>query len=180
MLRLQAYKMIARISILLAALLLSPQLFADLTVAEKYISNAELVGKARFKVLFWSVFDAKLYAQNANFNPEQPFALSLSYLREIQGSEIVAKSISEMQAQNEFSKVELAEWKTRLSDIIPDVGSNTTITGIRDQAGTTLFYKNGEMIGQIENRRFTQGFFNIWLGEKTTETKLRNQLLSLK
>lgn len=172
--------MIARTSLLLAALLLSPQLLADQSVADRYISNAELVGKARFKVLFWSVFDAKLYAKDANFNPEQPFALSLSYLREIKGAEIVAKSISEMQGQNDFTKIELAEWKNKLSDIIPDVDPQTTITGVRDQAGATLFYKNGESIGRIENKRFTQGFFNIWLGEKTSETKLRSQLLSLK
>ena len=171
--------MIARISILLAALILSPQLLGDQTTAEKHIFNAELVGKARLKVLFWKVFDAKLYAQNANFNPEQPFALSLSYLREIQGSEIVAKSISEMGAQNEFSKSELAQWKTKLSDIIPNVDSKTTITGVRDQAGNTLFYLNGKIIGRVDNKRFTQGFFNIWLGEKTSETKLRNQLLGL-
>ena len=171
--------MIARISILLAALLLSPQLFGNQATAEKHILNAELVGKARLKVLFWSVFDAKLYAQNANFNPEQPFALSLSYLREINGSEIVAKSISEMEAQNEFSKSELAQWKTKLSDIIPNVDSNTTITGVRDQAGNTLFYQNGEIIGRVDSLRFTRGFFNIWLGEGTSETKLRNQLLGL-
>ncbi|MFT6303431.1 MAG: hypothetical protein ACI9XK_004382 [Granulosicoccus sp.] len=172
--------MIARASLLLAALLLSPQLSADQSVADKYISNAELVGKARLKVFFWSVFDAKLYAQNAKFSPEQPFALSLSYLREITGSEIVTQSISEMQAQNQYSKIELEEWEAQLSDIIPNVDSTTTITGVRDQAGATLFYKNGEIIGQIKNRRFTQGFFNIWLGPKTTQTKLRAQLLNLK
>jgi hypothetical protein len=172
--------MIARISIFLVALLLSPQLLADQSVADRHIANAELVGKARFKVFFWSVFDAKLYAKNAKFNPEQPFALSLSYLREIKGSEIVVKSISEMQAQNDFTKAELAEWKIKLSNIIPDVDSKTTITGVRDQAGATLFYKNGGVIGQIANKRFTQGFFNIWLGEKTSEIKLRAQLLSLK
>jgi hypothetical protein len=171
--------MIARISILLAALLLSPQLLGNQATAEKHILNAELVGKARLKVFFWSVFDAKLYAQNSSFNPEQPFALSLSYLRDIKSSEIVAKSISEMGAQNEFSKSELAEWKTKLSDIIPDVDSKTTITGIRDQAGNTLFYQNGKSIGRIESPRFTQGFFNIWLGENTSESKLRNQLLGL-
>jgi hypothetical protein len=171
--------MTTRISILLAALLLSTQLLADQTVADRHIPNAELAGKARFKVLFWSVFDAKLYAQNADYNPEQPFALSLSYLREINGSEIVAKSISEMQVQGIFSKQELAEWKTQLSNIIPDVDSKTTITGVRDRAGNTLFYKNGENIGRVDNPRFTHGFFNIWLGENTSEPKLRNQLLNL-
>ena len=172
--------MIARISILLAALILSPYSVANQTIADKHVANAELVGKARFKVLFFSVFDAKLYAKNAEFRAEEPFALSLSYLREIKGSEIVAKSISEIKAQNEFSSEELTDWKAELAAIIPDVDTKTTITGVRDQAGATLFYKNGVLIGQIENERFTQGFFNIWLGENTSEAKLRSQLLGLK
>ena len=56
--------MMAKISILLASLLVSPLLLANQTIADKYIPDAELVGKARLKVVFWNVFDAKLYAQN--------------------------------------------------------------------------------------------------------------------
>lgn len=171
--------MIVRISTLLVTLLMSPCLIADQTIAAKYVARADLVGEARLKVLLWNVFDAKLYAENAKYNPEQPFALSLSYLREIKGSEIVAKSITEMQAQNQFSQEELVKWKTQLAAIIPDVGPDTTITGVRDKDANTLFYKNGEIIGQIDNKRFTQGFFNIWLGENTSESKLRKQLLGL-
>ena len=171
--------MMAKISILLASLLVSPLLLANQTIADKYIPDAELVGKARLKVVFWNVFDAKLYAQNGEYNSEQPFALSLSYLREIRGYEIVAKSVSEMRAQKAFSTEELDDWKNQLSGIIPNVDSETTITGIRNTEGATLFYKNGEIIGQIDDTRFTQGFFNIWLGENTSETGLRSQLLGL-
>lgn len=172
--------MIARTVLLLTLLLASSQLLADQSLADKYIADAQEVGNARFKVFFWNVFDAKLYAQDAQFSPEQPFALSLSYLRDIKGSDIVEKSISEMQSQEEFSPTELALWKTQLLTIIPDVNSTTTLTGIRAADGATRFYNNRELIGQIESERFTQGFFNIWLGEKTSEPMLRKQLLSLK
>ena len=172
--------MIVRISVLLAALVFSPQLWADQAIADKHISNAELVGKARFKVIFWSVFDATLYAKDANFQADQPFALSLSYLRKIEGSEIVASSITEMKAQNLFTDDELSDWEAQLSDFIPDVNDEITITGVRDKTGSSLFYSNGTLIGQIDNQRFTQGFFSIWLGEKTRDKKFRAQLLNLK
>ena len=84
-----------------------------------------------------------------------------------------------MRAQKAFSTEELDDWKNQLSGIIPNVDSETTITGIRNTEGATLFYKNGEIIGQIDDTRFTQGFFNIWLGENTSETGLRSQLLGL-
>lgn len=172
--------MIVRISVLLAALVMSSQLVADQVVADKHINNAKLVGESRLKVFFWSVFDAQLYAQDAKFDAEQPFALSLSYLRDIKGTEIVAKSIEEMQAQNEYSQAELAKWEAQLASIIPDVDSTTTITGVRDETGSTRFYENGKSTGLIEDERFTQGFFNIWLGATTSEPKLRSELLNLK
>ena len=172
--------MYVKIVLLLTSLMLGTQATADQALAQQHVSDAQLVGKARFKVLFWSVFDAELYAQNGEFNSDKPFALSLSYLRKIKGSEIVAKSISEIQSQSAITSAEATDWESQLKSIIPDVDAQTTITGVRDLDAHTLFYNNDELIGEIEDERFTRAFFNIWLGEKTSEPKLRSELLSLK
>ncbi len=171
--------MYVKIVLLLTSLMLGTQAMADQTIAQQHVSDAQLVGKARFKVLFWRVFDAELYAQNGEFNSDKPFALSLSYLRKIKGSEIVAKSISEIQSQSTITSAEANDWESQLKAIIPDVDTQTTITGVRDVDAHTLFYNNDVLIGEIENERFTRAFFNIWLGEKTSEPKLRNGLLNL-
>lgn len=156
----------------------SQQVAADLSVAQLHVNDAKIVGEARLKVLFWNVFDAKLYAENGVFDQAKPFALSLSYLRKINSSEIVAKSLSEIQSQAEFSTEKLATWKLELKKIIPDVDKSTTITGVQNANFQTLFYKNDALIGQIDDPEFTRAFFNIWLGEKTSEPKLRKQLLN--
>ena len=40
-----------------------------------------LLGEGRLRVLFWEIYDASLYATNGVYDPEKPFALSLTYLR---------------------------------------------------------------------------------------------------
>ena len=164
---------------LLISILFGHQAIADLSIAQQHVDSAQLVGKARLKVLFWSVFDAELYAEEGDFSQDKPFTLSLSYLREIKGSEIVAKSMSEIKSQDSFPSEKLALWKSKLDSIIPDVDTSTTITGVRDSNVHTLFYENGTLIGEIKDPQFTRAFFNIWLGEKTSEPKLRSRLLGL-
>ncbi len=87
--------------------------------------------------------------------------------------------MSEIKSQDSFPSEKLALWKSKLDSIIPDVDTSTTITGVRDSNVHTLFYENGTLIGEIKDPQFTRAFFNIWLGEKTSEPKLRSRLLGL-
>jgi len=165
-------------SFFLAAMLVNQIAIADIKVAQQHVEDAELVGNARLKVMFWSVFDARLYARGGEFERLEPFALSLSYLRDLKGEQIISKTIEEMTDQKKFDKQELTSWSEQLFGIIKDVDASTTITGVRDERGHTIFYRNGNLAGTIENTRFTEGFFDIWLGENTSEPQLRRDLLS--
>ncbi len=124
-------------------------------------------------VILWNIFDAS----NGKYDSEKSFTLSLSYLRKLTGEKIVEKTISEMKKQNRNNASLLRQWQEQLSQIIPDVDKSTTITGVRDDQGHTIFYRNGALIGRIEDRNFTKGFFDIWLGESTSDPALRNELL---
>ncbi|MEM7570718.1 MAG: chalcone isomerase family protein [Pseudomonadota bacterium] len=142
-----------------------------------YIPNQEKVGEARYKVLFWKVFDATLYAPDGTYNRDEPFVLALSYLRKIRGEQIVERSISEIAQQGKASTDELAQWRDQLLDIIPDVDKSSTISGVRTAQGTTEFFLNGSPIGTVSDVRFTPLFFDIWLGEGSANAKFRKDLL---
>ncbi len=170
--------MSVKTGVFLAATLFSHAALSDATIAQRHVEDASLIGEARMKVMFWNVFDASLYAGNGEFDRSEPFSLSLAYLRDLKGEKIVSKTIEQMARQKRFEKQELSGWSAQLSTIIDDVDSSTTITGVRDDQGHTIFYRNGEQTGKIANARFTEGFFDIWLGENTSEPRLRKQLLS--
>jgi len=46
--------------------------------------------------------------------------------------------------------------------------------------GKITFHYEGNAPITIENEDFAKAFFNIWLGEETSQPELRSQLLALK
>ncbi|MBC6445261.1 MAG: chalcone isomerase family protein [Alphaproteobacteria bacterium GM202ARS2] len=142
-----------------------------------YMSNPQPVGSGRLTYVFWDVYDIVLYASNGTFKSGEPYALSLSYLRELSGEELAERSVEEIEEQGFTDKKRLAAWQRQMTAIFPDVDEGITLTGVRDQNGNAIFYSNGKRIGTIKDRRFTRWFFGIWLSKKSTLPELRNQLL---
>jgi len=164
------------LSLLILTCLQAP-VFAS-NVIDDYLSDGEVVGKGRLTYLFWDVYDATLIAPNGVWKSDQPFALKLTYLRNIEGEKIAERSVEEMRAQGITDEVKLATWHTQMSKIFPDVIEGTNLIGIRDQQGYAIFYSDDQQIGRIDDVEFSQAFFNIWLSEKTSSPKLRLKLLS--
>ena len=141
------------------------------------LDTMDLVGEARLKVLFWNVYDAQLYAPQGRWSMENSYALSLTYLRDLKGRKIAERSIEEIRNQGFSDEAKLTRWFEMLASIIPDVNEQNTIVGVADAQSNTRFFLDGQLIGEIQEPEFTRAFFNIWLGERTSEPELRDQLL---
>lgn len=146
---------------------------------QRYMTEPTMVGEGRLTFLFWDVYDATLYAPNGDWQPEQPFALTLFYLRALKGEDIAKRSVEEMRGQGFSDEEALSQWFEDMRGVFPDVEEGMRLTGIRTPEGASVFYLDGQRIGQIEDPEFTTQFFNIWLNEKTSEPGLRTQLLGL-
>ena len=85
------------------------------------------------------------------------------------------KNIEYLENQNEEK---LNEWMSQMDDIFPDVDEGDTLTGVATESRHSAFYFNGRLVGTIEDEDFTRHFFNIWLGEKTSEPEFRHALLN--
>ncbi|AXR04213.1 chalcone isomerase family protein [Pseudoalteromonas piscicida] len=162
-------------------LLFSTQGFASTSdLVNQFIENPQQVGKtSRMTYLFWDVYDASLYAPQGAYSQDQPFVLALHYLRALDGKEIAKRSLKEMEKQgfNNSSKGE--RWLTKMVQIFPDVSKGTLLFGVRTPDGYTQFYEDEKLIGEVNDPEFTTRFFNIWLGEKTSEPTMRAELLGL-
>lgn len=145
-----------------------------------YIENPKPVGEARLEVLFWDVYDATLIAPDGKFDPQTPFALSLTYLREFDGDDIASRSVDEMRKQGMKDEVKLAMWFEQMQQVFPNVDEGQTLTGIVDENQYSHFYFNDNKVGVIEDPEFTTWFFNIWLSEQTSEPKMREKLLGMR
>jgi hypothetical protein len=155
----------------------SPAIAND--IVQKYVPNAQEVGKGRLSVIFWDVYDAVLYAPNGKWDAHKPYALSIHYFREIEGADIADRSIEEMRKQGFSDEAKLADWQKKLRIIFPDVKNGSELTAIFTARKSTDFYSGGKYIGSINGAEFGTHFFNIWLSEKTSEPELRKKLLGL-
>lgn len=144
------------------------------------VPNAQLVGQARMSYLFWDVYDVALFAPNGKWAENQPYALTLTYLRELKGEDIAKRGIEEMQKQGFTDQQKLNDWLQQMERLFPDVRDQTVLIGIADEQQHSHFFHRDTYLGAVEDIEFTQQFFGIWLHPNTSEPKLRRQLLGNK
>lgn len=141
--------------------------------------SAKRVGEGRLTYMFWDVYDAVLYAPDGQWSQDKPYALQLSYLRDIKGEKIADRSVQEMRNQGVDDEVKLAMWHAQMEEIFPDVQEGDVLTGLHTREGHTVFFENGAEIGRIKDSEFSKRFFDIWLHEKTSAPDLRRKLLGM-
>ena len=144
------------------------------------IPDANLIGGGKFTYLFWDVYNAQLHAATTSWQGRPPYALSLTYLRDFKGEDIAKRSAKEIKEQGIEDENQLEDWLVLMTNLFPDVNEGETLTGIFREDRTTVFYRGEELIGVVEDVRFGERFFGIWLSEKTSEPKLRKLLIGEK
>ena len=150
------------------------------TLIEEHIPNAQMVASGRLTVFLFDVYDATFYTTNGKREVQPPFALKLSYLRDIDGEKIADQSAEEIRNQERIDEITLAGWHSQMRNIFPNVKKGDSITGIYKATNECVFYKNNHFIGLISDGQFCDVFFDIWFGEKTSAPALRNQLVGQK
>ncbi len=134
----------------------------------------------RLRVWGFEVYDARLWTPQG-FRHSQytqfPFALELQYLRRLEGAAIASRSIDEMRRVGSFSDAQAQSWLAAMRDLFPNVSQGERITGINLPGVGAEFWVNGQRVGLIKDVVFARLFFGIWLDERTSEPKMRAQLL---
>ncbi len=166
--------------IALIGLIFSSVLHADEPSVDQFVPSAEKVGEARLRYLLLDIYDATLFAPNGTYKPDQPFALTLEYLRKLDGDAIAKRTIKEIKGQGFDDQAALDSWFEQIVKIFPDVQKGSKLTGILDDKRITRFYFDGKEVGTVNDPEFGTRFFDIWLGEKSSEAKMRDLLVGKK
>lgn len=148
-------------------------------IVQLQMPDASPVGSGRLTYLFWDVYDATLYAPGGKWESSKPFALTLHYLRSIEGEDIADRSAEEIRQQGFENEVKLAGWYSQMKAIFPNVENGSTLTGMYVPDKPTRFFSNNKQIGVIHDPEFGKWFFNIWLAKNTSEPSLRKKLLGM-
>ena len=136
-------------------------------------------GSAVMRFIGMQIYDIRLWspaALPAETNG-QPLALELVYARKLVGELIASRSIDEMRRIGPFTETQAATWLAAMNKLFPNVQPGDRLTGVQLANGSTRFYFNGQRQGDVADAEFTRLFFGIWLSPRTSEPRLREQLL---
>lgn len=147
-------------------------------IASGLENTPRLVGQGRLSVLFWDIYEIRLFTTDGRYDPGQPLALVLHYLRPVSGRDIAETSIDEIRKQGMTDPVILADWQAQLMHVFPDIARGDELVGTYDDSGGR-FHLNGALIGEISDPELSRRFFDIWLSEATSQPRLRQRLLGL-
>ncbi|MDO8860333.1 chalcone isomerase family protein [Haliea sp. E1-2-M8] len=147
------------------------------TTALAASSSLQMVGEARLNVMFFSVYDSRLYTEDGRYQQDQrPLRLEIEYLRKIKAKALVEQTDAEwdhLQVAHERRDA----WLKELTALWPDVGKNDVIALELDADNRSTFYFNGEKLGMMEDADFGAYFVAIWLSPDTSRPALRAALL---
>lgn len=166
----------------MAATTETPAQSQPVVTAQPQLLALQTIGEGSFHYLFWHLYDAKLQSQDGRFIDYQqtvPLVLSLTYQRDISRDDFVDATLD--QWRHLYGKLEPRhqQWGERLKEIWPNVAEGDTLSCQRVEGAEVQFYLNNQFLGAIKDPLFADEFLDIWLSEKTSATKLRQQLLKL-
>jgi hypothetical protein len=150
-----------------------------------YSSHATLpyglqkVGDGTMSWMFFDIYDASLFTTNGDYQSNiYPQMLTINYLKSINKNRLI-KATEEQWSLQGFNNSQMKLWIQSLQQIWPDIKSGDSLTFYVAENKKSYFYHNQTLLGGINSEGFPEGFLAIWLSDKTSQPKLRLQLLGL-
>ena len=138
----------------------------------------KLIGQGTLKVLFFEVYNVRLLTDSKAFSWKNKFQLEFEYKREVKKQSVIESSIKEMRRQSNILDKDINQWQEYLEISIKPVQEGSQATVSWNPNGQITFHYQSSEPTTIEDENFARAFLNIWLGEETSQPKLRSQLLS--
>lgn len=145
------------------------------------LPGVQRLGSTRLRVFGFSVYDATLWVEPgfaADSFERHPLALTLTYLRDLNGRAIAERSLVEMARGATISPAQSQAWLGAMRASFPDVRSGDRLTGLHSPTRGAEFWLNGQARAGVADPEFSRLFFGIWLSPATSEPEMRRALLS--
>tara|TARA_R110001583_G_scaffold191_5_gene1831 strand:+ start:628 stop:1188 length:561 start_codon:yes stop_codon:yes gene_type:complete len=136
------------------------------------------LGKATFSVLFWDLYKSELLTSSGTYpmqSKNEKLIYKIQYLKAVSAKDLVEYTVEQWQ-HLEIKPHKYQAFIPKISDIWPDLKVGDSLALVMSHQ-KSAFYFNDNLVGSIEDPMFGPLFIDIWLSEKTSEPKLRQQLL---
>lgn len=145
-------------------------------VTQQFIPPLEKVGDGTYRKLGFTVYHATLWAPGGKYDKNTPYLLQLRYARNISQKMLSDTVIDNIRKQEVADDETFSHWQEMLQQMLPAINKGDEIVGVSIPGRDSIIYLNGTEFVRIEDRAFSDAFFDIWLGPKADET-LQAQLM---
>ncbi len=140
-------------------------------------AGLNMLGEGSLRWFGMKVYDSRLWSPKKAHAKDEVFALELVYDLSLKGKAIAERSIDEMRKQGHDDEAKLKRWGEEMARVFPDIKKGDTLIGVSIPGKEARFYSREKLLATVADAEFAKAFFDIWLSEKTSEPKLRLQLL---
>jgi hypothetical protein len=137
------------------------------------------VGEGRLRFFGLHVYDSALWVLGEAWSFERAFALDIRYAMSIKGRDLSKRSIEEMRNIGVTDDAKLLRWQAAMDRLFPDIKPGDRLVGLHLPGREARFYNQERLLGAVPDPEFARAFFGIWLDERTSQPKLRAQMLKL-
>ena len=144
------------------------------------LPGLRLLGRGRLSFWAMQIYEARLWvdgAFRADTFAQSPLALELEYERNLRGELIAQRSLQELQRLSDLPAERAQRWLATMIRLFPDVAKNDRLTAVHRPGRPLRFFFNARLRGEVAEPEFAERFLAIWLAERTSEPRLRQQLL---
>ncbi len=141
------------------------------------VADLQLVGSARLRVMFWTIYDSHLYTPSGQYDGIEPgLTLVIDYNRNIDADDLIERTEEEWRSLQLFD-AENNDWLQQLTALWPDIrkGDSLAVKVTADES--SQFFFNGDEIGHIASPGFTREFLAIWLSTDSSYPDARDRLV---
>lgn len=137
------------------------------------------VGSGEFTWFGLRLYSARTWSPVAPLDWTAPFALELTYHRNLSRDTLVEASLDEMRRLGGAGLDDgtLARWGEVMQQAFVDVRPGMRITGVYLPGQGARFYVDGQLRRQVDDAAFARAFFAIWLDPRARDPQLRQRLL---
>jgi hypothetical protein len=137
------------------------------------------VGEGTMSWMFLDIYHASLHTKSGQYREgDFPQLLTINYLKTINKQRLI-DATEEQWLLQDVDKKKVQRWLKLLHQIWPDINKGDSLTYYVTKSREGYFYHNGELLGNIKSNDFSDAFLAIWLSEKTSQPKLRRQLIAI-
>jgi hypothetical protein len=142
------------------------------------------IGETKFSILFWDLYKSQLMTTTGNYpvmlnddESKDDLLYEINYLADISSKDLIRRTVDQWE-HLDLSPDAYKAYLPALEAIWPDIKEGDHLS-LLIHKGQSVFYFNQTFIGTINSSEFGPMFLDIWLSEKTSQPKLRDELLGM-